>query len=128
MARKIEEPNPKKNAWEHNSLTVQSPACSSAASPALTDLLLAALENPVRYVEENVEQKETDRIVCSTNILHQADQMLRRIVSQTMKEAKGTLGVFCENRLSHQGNANPNHSEIPLHTHETPRIKKCKCC
>ncbi|KAF6110938.1 phosphoseryl-tRNA kinase [Phyllostomus discolor] len=88
MARKIEEPNPKKNAWEHNSLTVQSPACSSAASPALTDLLLAALENPVRYVEENVEQKETDRIVCSTNILHQADQMLRRIVSQTMKEAK----------------------------------------
>ncbi|XP_037015132.2 L-seryl-tRNA(Sec) kinase [Artibeus jamaicensis] len=88
MTRKIEEPNPKKNAWEHNSLTIRSPACSSGASPELTDLLLTALENPVKYVEDNVEQKETDRIVCSTNILHQADQTLRRIVSQTMKEAK----------------------------------------
>ncbi|XP_024411270.2 L-seryl-tRNA(Sec) kinase [Desmodus rotundus] len=88
MARKIEEPNPEKNAWEHNSLTVQSPACSSEASPEVTDLLLTALENPVKYVEDNMEQKETDRIVCSTSILHQADQTLRRIVSQTMKEAK----------------------------------------
>ncbi|XP_074194955.1 L-seryl-tRNA(Sec) kinase isoform X4 [Rhinolophus sinicus] len=88
MGRKIEEPNPEKNAWEHRSLTIRSPACSSEASPELTDLLLTALENPVKYAEDNVEQKETDRIICSTNILHQADQTLRRIISQTMKEAK----------------------------------------
>ncbi|XP_014649560.1 PREDICTED: L-seryl-tRNA(Sec) kinase [Ceratotherium simum simum] len=88
MGRKIEKPNPEKNAWEHNSLTIQSPSCSAEASLQLTDLLLTALENPVKYVEDNVEQKETDRIICSTNILHQADQTLRRIVSQTMKEAK----------------------------------------
>nr|XP_008532438.1 PREDICTED: L-seryl-tRNA(Sec) kinase isoform X2 [Equus przewalskii] len=88
MERKIEKPNPEKNAWEHNSLTIQSPACSPEASLKLTDLLLTALENPVKCVEDNVEQKETDRITCSTNILHQADQTLRRIVSQTMKEAK----------------------------------------
>ncbi|XP_019795731.1 L-seryl-tRNA(Sec) kinase isoform X3 [Tursiops truncatus] len=89
MGSKIEKPNPEKNAWEHNSLTIQSPACTSEARLKLTDLLLTALENPIKYVEENVEQKETDRIICSTNILHQADQTLRRIVSQTMKEAKG---------------------------------------
>ncbi|XP_032279241.1 L-seryl-tRNA(Sec) kinase isoform X1 [Phoca vitulina] len=88
MARKIEKPNPGKNAWEHNSLTIQSTPCSSEASLKLTDLLLTALENPVKYIEDNVEQKETDRIICSTNVLHQADQTLRRIVSQTMKEAK----------------------------------------
>ncbi|XP_054937084.1 L-seryl-tRNA(Sec) kinase isoform X1 [Physeter macrocephalus] len=92
MASKIEKPNPEKNAWEHNSLTIQSPASASEARLKLTDLLLTALENPVKYVEENVEQKETDRIICSTNILHQADQTLRRIVSQTMKEAKGEQG------------------------------------
>ncbi|XP_049552741.1 L-seryl-tRNA(Sec) kinase isoform X1 [Orcinus orca] len=90
MGSKIEKPNPEKNAWEHNSLTIQSPACTSEARLKLTDLLLTALENPIKYVEENVEQKETDRIICSTNILHQADQTLRRIVSQTMKEAKGS--------------------------------------
>ncbi|XP_059517793.1 L-seryl-tRNA(Sec) kinase isoform X3 [Myotis daubentonii] len=89
MGAKMEEPNPEKNAWEHNSLMVRSPACSASASPELTGLLLAALENPVNCVEDNAEQKETDRIICSTNTLHQADQTLRRIVSETMKEAKG---------------------------------------
>ncbi|ELK36838.1 L-seryl-tRNA(Sec) kinase [Myotis davidii] len=97
MGAKMEEPNPEKNAWEHSSLTLRSPACSAAASdvryplsssPELTGLLLAALENPVNCVEDNAEQKETDRIICSTNTLHQADQTLRRIVSETMKEAK----------------------------------------
>ncbi|XP_023564887.1 L-seryl-tRNA(Sec) kinase [Octodon degus] len=88
MERKIERPNPEKNAWEHSSLTIQSPVHSSEASLEVANLLLSALENPVKYVEDNVEQKETDRIICSANILHKADQTLRRIVSQTMKEAK----------------------------------------
>ncbi|XP_073096278.1 L-seryl-tRNA(Sec) kinase isoform X2 [Manis javanica] len=97
MGSKIEKPNPEKNAWEHNSLTIQTAMCSSEAryptqshqaSLKLTDLLLTALENPVKYVEDNMEQKETDRIICSASILHQVDQTLRRIVSQTMKEAK----------------------------------------
>ncbi|KAM5271854.1 L-seryl-tRNA(Sec) kinase [Ctenodactylus gundi] len=88
MERKIERPNPEKNAWEHNSLTIQSTACSSEFSSEVIDLLLTALENPVKYVEDNLEQKEADRIICSTNIFHKADQTLRRIVSETMKEAK----------------------------------------
>ncbi|XP_039093847.1 L-seryl-tRNA(Sec) kinase isoform X3 [Hyaena hyaena] len=88
MGRKLEKPNPEKNAWERNSLTIESPACSPETSLKLTDLLLTALENPVKYIEDNVEQKETDRMICSTNVLHQADQTLRRIVSQTMREAK----------------------------------------
>ncbi|XP_048194038.1 L-seryl-tRNA(Sec) kinase [Perognathus longimembris pacificus] len=89
MGKKIEKPNPGKNAWEHNSLTIQSPACSLEASLEVTDILLTtALENPVKHTEDNVEQKETDRIICSANFLHKADQALRRTVSQTMKEAK----------------------------------------
>ncbi|XP_030741867.2 L-seryl-tRNA(Sec) kinase isoform X1 [Echinops telfairi] len=91
MLRKIEKPNPEKNAWERNSLIIQSPACSSEASLEVADFFLAALENPVRNVEDNWGQKEADRIICSTNVLHQVDQTLRRILSQTMKEAKGEL-------------------------------------
>ncbi|KAM8780309.1 LOW QUALITY PROTEIN: L-seryl-tRNA(Sec) kinase-like [Rhynchonycteris naso] len=34
MGRKIEEPNPERNAWEHSSLTIQSSACSSEARAA----------------------------------------------------------------------------------------------
>ncbi|GAB1292793.1 L-seryl-tRNA(Sec) kinase [Apodemus speciosus] len=88
MERKIEKPNPEKNAWEHNSLVLQSSACSLEASLEVTDLLLTALENPIQCVEDNTEQKEIDRIICSANILHKADETLRRTVSQTMREAK----------------------------------------
>ncbi|XP_074151899.1 L-seryl-tRNA(Sec) kinase isoform X1 [Sminthopsis crassicaudata] len=88
MARKIESPNIQKNAWEHNSLTVRSTRPCSDDNTEVIDLLITALKNPIRYFEENVEQKETDRIICSTNILHQADQKFRRIISQTMKKAK----------------------------------------
>ncbi|KAM9066978.1 L-seryl-tRNA(Sec) kinase isoform X2 [Sarcophilus harrisii] len=88
MARKIESPNIQKNAWEHNSLTVRSTGPCSDDNVEVIDLLITALKNPIRYFEENVEQKETDRIICSTNTLHQADQQFRRIISQTMKKAK----------------------------------------
>ncbi|KAF4019313.1 hypothetical protein G4228_010932 [Cervus hanglu yarkandensis] len=43
---------------------------------------------PEASLEASARPLETDRLICSTNILHQADQTLRRIVSQTMKEAK----------------------------------------
>lgn len=57
MERKMERPNPEKNAWEHNSLIIQSSACFLEASPEVTDLLLTALENPIKCVEDNTEQK-----------------------------------------------------------------------
>ncbi|MEJ1273745.1 phosphoseryl-tRNA kinase [Cricetulus griseus] len=57
MERKIEKPNPEKNSWEHNSLMIQSTACPVEASLEVTDLLLTALENPIKCVEDNTEQK-----------------------------------------------------------------------
>ncbi|XP_044521590.1 L-seryl-tRNA(Sec) kinase isoform X1 [Gracilinanus agilis] len=88
MARKIESPNIEKNTWEHKSLVIRSRGSGSEDSIEVTDLLTTALKNPIKCFEENMEQKETDRIICSTNILHQADQTFRRIISQTMKKAK----------------------------------------
>uniref|UniRef100_A0A4X2LHE4 Phosphoseryl-tRNA kinase n=1 Tax=Vombatus ursinus TaxID=29139 RepID=A0A4X2LHE4_VOMUR len=88
MARKIESPNIQKNAWEHNSLTIRSTGSGSEDNIEVTDLLIDALKNPIKCFEENMEQKETDRIICSTNIHHQADQKFRRIISETMKKAK----------------------------------------
>lgn len=51
-------------------------------------------ERPFSSQRLSVPQ-EADRAVCSSSALHQADQALRRIVSQTMKEAKGTRVVLC---------------------------------
>ncbi|XP_050815544.1 L-seryl-tRNA(Sec) kinase [Gopherus flavomarginatus] len=88
MARKTEVPNPEKNTWEQNSLILKSVECTSEDNLQVINLLVTALENPVKQIEENIEQKETDRAICAASILHQADQAFRRIVSQTMKDVR----------------------------------------
>ncbi|NXO02755.1 PSTK kinase, partial [Rhinopomastus cyanomelas] len=88
MATKIEMPDLKKNAWEQNSLILKSSDCTLEDNEQIINLLAAALENPVKPTEENTEQKEADRAICAASAVHQADQMCRRIISQTMKEAK----------------------------------------
>ncbi|XP_061315531.1 L-seryl-tRNA(Sec) kinase [Pezoporus flaviventris] len=87
MASKIEMPDLKKNAWEQNSLILQSSDCTSENEQIIA-LLAAALENPVKQNEENAEQKEADRAICAASAVHQADQTCRRLVSQAMKEAR----------------------------------------
>ncbi|KAK4820978.1 hypothetical protein QYF61_009444 [Mycteria americana] len=94
MARKIEMPDLKKNSWEQNSLILKSSDCTSEDNEQIISLLATALENPVKQNEENTEQKEADRAICAASTVHQADQTCRRIISQTMKDAKGTCSVF----------------------------------
>ncbi|KFV01042.1 L-seryl-tRNA(Sec) kinase, partial [Tauraco erythrolophus] len=88
MARKIEMPDLKKNAWERNSLILKSLDCTSEDDEQVISLLASALENPVKQIEENTEQKEADRAICAASAVHQADQTCRRIISQAMKDAK----------------------------------------
>ncbi|NXH69810.1 PSTK kinase, partial [Hydrobates tethys] len=88
MAKKIEMPDTKKNAWERNSLILKSSDCTSEDNEQIISLLATALENPVKQNEENTEQKEADRAICAASTAHQADQTCRRIISQTMKDAK----------------------------------------
>ncbi|NWR85774.1 PSTK kinase, partial [Furnarius figulus] len=89
MARKIEMPDPKKNAWEQNSLILRSSDFISEDNEEIINLLTTALENPVRPNEEDTEQKEADRAICAASAVHQADQTCRRIISQAMKDARG---------------------------------------
>ncbi|NXG68904.1 PSTK kinase, partial [Baryphthengus martii] len=88
MARKIEMPDLKKNAWEQNSLILNSFDGTSEENEQIISLLAAALENPVKQNEENTEQKEADRAICAASAVHQADQTCRRVISQAMKDAK----------------------------------------
>ncbi|NXW46434.1 PSTK kinase, partial [Nyctiprogne leucopyga] len=89
MAKKIEMPDLKKNAWELNSLILRSSDCTSEENEQrIISLLATALENPVKQNEENTEQKEAARAISAASTVHQADQTCRRIISQTMKDAK----------------------------------------
>ncbi|NXL60892.1 PSTK kinase, partial [Chordeiles acutipennis] len=88
MARKIEMPDLKKNAWERNSLILRSSDCTPEDKYMIISLLTTALENPVKQNEENTGQKEADRAISAASTVHQADQTCRRLISQTMKDAK----------------------------------------
>ncbi|NWW54555.1 PSTK kinase, partial [Pedionomus torquatus] len=88
MARKLEMPDLKKNAWERNSLILKSLDCTLEDEYRIISLLATALENPVKHNEENPEEKEADRAICAASAIHQADGTCRRIVSRAMKDAK----------------------------------------
>ena len=57
-------------------------------------LIEASLEDPFQPVEEvDFQEKELSRVQCSTNVLHQADQILRKLVAQEMSRNKGMVNV-----------------------------------
>ncbi|XP_067996556.1 L-seryl-tRNA(Sec) kinase [Melanerpes formicivorus] len=93
MANRIEMPDLKKNAWEQNSLLLQSLGtsehpCATGLSEQIIGLLATALENPLKQNEESTEQKEAARAISAASAIHQADQACRRIISQAMRDAK----------------------------------------
>ncbi|KAI1886961.1 hypothetical protein AGOR_G00201150 [Albula goreensis] len=89
MEKRIEPPNPLKNPWEQNSLTMTNAnGFSQQDIEMLMQLIAAAFDNPLIPIQDNTEQKEADRLCCASSIVHQADQACRRLVSQAMREAK----------------------------------------
>ncbi|XP_034564436.1 L-seryl-tRNA(Sec) kinase [Notolabrus celidotus] len=89
MVRRIEPPNPQKNSWEKNSMSLNtSGTLSDSDIQKVMELIFSAMSNPVSPVEDNTEQTEADRLKCATSVIHQADQACRRLVSEAMKTAK----------------------------------------
>ncbi|XP_075072189.1 L-seryl-tRNA(Sec) kinase [Mixophyes fleayi] len=91
MDQKIEKPNPEKNTWEKNSLVLDSSRGIAVDDSRITDFLNRALASPVTPPEDDTEEKDKDREICAANIVHQADQSLRRLISETMQTVKGSV-------------------------------------
>lgn len=89
MAKRMEPPNVGRNSWEKNSITLDSTShLSKEDMQRLLELLSYSLNNPTSPIKDNTEQKEADRLSCASNVVHQADQACRRLVSEAMKSAK----------------------------------------
>ncbi|XP_028331318.1 L-seryl-tRNA(Sec) kinase [Gouania willdenowi] len=89
MEQRLEPPNPQKNSWERNSLTLNTRESLTASDIEMVmELISSALRNPLSPVEDNAEQKEADRLKCANNVVHQADQACRRLISESMKNAR----------------------------------------
>ncbi|XP_063818205.1 L-seryl-tRNA(Sec) kinase isoform X2 [Pseudophryne corroboree] len=93
MDTKIEKPNPEKNTWEKNSLILDSSQGVAVDDTRITDLLNRALESPVTPLEDDHEEKDRDREICAASIVHQADQSVRRLISETMQAMKGSVSA-----------------------------------
>ncbi|KAM9324843.1 L-seryl-tRNA(Sec) kinase [Gastrophryne carolinensis] len=91
MERKIERPNPEKNMWEMNSLLLDSCGSETLDGSRIRSLLNQALDNPVKPLEDDSEEKARDREICAASLLHQTDQSLRRLISETMQAVKGSV-------------------------------------
>lgn len=90
MSKRLEPPNPQKNPWERNSITLNnSEHVSEMDIERWMELITHAFHNPLApVVGENTEQKEADRLRCAASMVHQADQACRRLVSAAMKSAR----------------------------------------
>uniref|UniRef100_A0A3P9LVG5 Phosphoseryl-tRNA kinase n=1 Tax=Oryzias latipes TaxID=8090 RepID=A0A3P9LVG5_ORYLA len=89
MAKRLEPPNPEKNSWETQSLSIYTASnLSKNDIQRVVDLISSALSNPLSAAEDNTEQKEADRQKCASSVIHQVDQACRRLISEAMKTAK----------------------------------------
>uniref|UniRef100_A0A9J8BL32 Phosphoseryl-tRNA kinase n=1 Tax=Cyprinus carpio carpio TaxID=630221 RepID=A0A9J8BL32_CYPCA len=89
MCERMEPPNEIRNPWEQQSLTLDSTdRIADGHIQKLVDMLASALENPLSPVQDESQQKEADRRVCASSVLHQADQTCRRLVSQALTSAR----------------------------------------
>ncbi|XP_058476833.1 L-seryl-tRNA(Sec) kinase isoform X2 [Solea solea] len=89
MVKRLESPNPEKNPWEELSILLNTTdKLSTCDIQRVMELISSSLRNPLSPIEDTAEQKEADRLKCAMNVVHQADQACRRLISEAMKTAK----------------------------------------
>ncbi|XP_077055933.1 uncharacterized protein pstk isoform X2 [Siphateles boraxobius] len=92
VCERMEPPNESRNRWEQQSLTLDgSEIFANRDLQKLMDLLASALENPLRPVQDESQQKESDRLICASSALHRADRTCRRLVSHAVASAREAL-------------------------------------
>ncbi|XP_071169295.1 L-seryl-tRNA(Sec) kinase-like isoform X1 [Mytilus edulis] len=90
MATKIEPPNTHINSWETNSIVINTESNIESQLPRIMSLVNTAMLNPVQPIEETDPMITAEsRQICSSNVIHQSDQILRKIVSHKMSNLKG---------------------------------------
>ncbi|XP_038071333.1 L-seryl-tRNA(Sec) kinase-like [Patiria miniata] len=90
MASRIEAPDRQVASWEKQSIHIDSEDSEKETTlSAIWDLITKALLDPVLPLEVvNAEEKEASRAACASSILHQADQSLRKCVTEAVTSAK----------------------------------------
>ena len=83
MASRFEEPT-LSNSWDNSTIFIEEYTEQSTIS--IWDELIKSLDNPVKPLQMNEEETIEAQIKCAKNVIHQADLILRKLVSKSMKE------------------------------------------
>ncbi|XP_067657309.1 L-seryl-tRNA(Sec) kinase-like [Haliotis asinina] len=86
MATKMEVPDCASYHWEKYSISITHDIKDGCCR--IRSLVEAAILDPVQAVVEDVAGKEESRRRCSENVIHQTDQILRKLLAAHMKRAK----------------------------------------
>ncbi|CAB1344020.1 unnamed protein product [Coregonus sp. 'balchen'] len=87
MAKRMEPPNPRRNPWEQNSVTLDSKDHFTIEYiQRLVKVISTALENPLSPVQDNTERKEVDRQSCVSN--HKLPPERMRSLAAEFNESK----------------------------------------
>ncbi|XP_070540730.1 L-seryl-tRNA(Sec) kinase-like isoform X2 [Ptychodera flava] len=98
METKFEVPDATKYPWETKSISIDTAEVTDGRTmETVWNLVRKALNDPVKPLnEENAEEKEKSKKAIAASIIYQADQVLRKCVAESMKQAKISLssGTF----------------------------------
>ena len=97
MAEKMEGPDPLKNSWEQFSFSISvkddEQSELNTVLEMCKEMLMTASKHPVSPLEsEEVKEarKIENRAKCNANVIHQADKILRKNVSEKLKSVEKT--------------------------------------
>ncbi|XP_023706447.1 L-seryl-tRNA(Sec) kinase [Cryptotermes secundus] len=91
MAKRLEPPDRQNNPWETYSLTVPSETWTVTKIKEIVHFLNYVSEHPVVLPLDDFEVRQESKLICSTNVIHQVDVMLRKIIGDRMRGGKTSL-------------------------------------
>lgn len=90
MAERLQPPDRQNNPWERFSLTLPSEIWTVTKITEISDFLNYVAEHPVMMPENDSDVCQESRIICSTNVIHQMDITLRKIIGDRMRRGRET--------------------------------------
>lgn len=91
MAKRVEPPDRHNNPWETYSLTVPSETWAVTKIMEIGHFLNYVAEHPVVVSIDDSEVCQESKIICSTNVIHQVDVTLRKLIGDRMRGGQTSL-------------------------------------
>lgn len=109
MAERLQPPDRWNNPWEKFSLTLPSEMWTVTKMIEISDFLNYVAEHPVIMPEDDSDVCQESRIICSTNVIHQMDITLRKLIGDRIRQGRESGLAKNELQMQSKSLANARH-------------------